>query len=217
VIEVIEPIDEVLRGVFKFEDDRLVVCLRRRSDGEVPADFNAPAGSHNMLIQLRMVDNSRKPAPSAGVVSPSSVAPIRSASIQTPAVAAPTAAPAASAASDPAIDPIVAARQLKIRTMLVGTWTHQDPQGTVTTALFNDGTFQSTRRWNDAAGQFLNGRTTSSGKWTYNRGYVSCTVDRSTDPEAVGQVIKNRVHSIGDQSVTYIDLVGRIQHGTRIQ
>lgn len=213
VIELIETNDETMQGIFRFEGDTLQICVRRRSDGSPPVEFAAPEGSHNLLLTLRMVPRAQAQPTETSSVQPDPKAAEAEARRRDLEDARRQAEAELEARQQKQDD----ARDLQVRRMLVGSWTHADPQGSVTTVLYNDGTFSSTRRWAQAANQVFQGSTTSAGTWTYARGIVTSKVTRSSDPQAVGQTLTTRVHSIGDQSVTYIDMVGRIVHGTRLR
>ena len=47
--------DRIFRGIFKFEEEDLVVCLQPGDSTERPRDFEAPEGSERILIRLKTV------------------------------------------------------------------------------------------------------------------------------------------------------------------
>lgn len=55
--------DESLKGIYRFDGDRLEICVAKHFDGERPTEFQAPAGSGNRLIRLKMVAPSRPRVP----------------------------------------------------------------------------------------------------------------------------------------------------------
>ena len=54
-IELTNDADQLLKGIFKFDGDRLILCVREVSDGESPVAFEAFEGSRNLMITLAMV------------------------------------------------------------------------------------------------------------------------------------------------------------------
>lgn len=60
-IDVINEYDRILRGIYRFEGDQLVVCLQHKEDGARPAKFEAPEHSNLVLLRLNLV-NSQTPA-----------------------------------------------------------------------------------------------------------------------------------------------------------
>jgi uncharacterized protein (TIGR03067 family) len=54
-IDVTTQFDEVLKGIYQFNGEQLVVCLAKRDDDERPTAFEAPTGSSDMLFRLKMV------------------------------------------------------------------------------------------------------------------------------------------------------------------
>lgn len=256
-IELIDESDEVMRGIYAFVGDQLVICVRRESDIDAPPirELSAPPGSGTMLMTLRIVpaevlaqeakdreeaeanrfherrtvlsrDPQSEPRPQpttapAAVAAPSiEPPPAREADeVASPAPAqAQPGRPSIVVMTDPALPASTpSARDLAISKMLVGTWTHTDSRGSVMAQYNDNGTFKTTRRWNTTSDHFVSGPTTSVGTWYYEGGYVTTHVGASTDPKMVGQALRRRVHSVGEQSVTVIDTLGRIVQDTRVR
>lgn len=114
-IDLITHFDTILKGVYRFEDDRLIVCAAKAETDSRPTVFEAPAGSRRVLYTLQMI----KPEPT---------------SANRPAPPA-----------EPSADELARRREQKIRDMIVGSWTMTDPKGTLVTVFHADGTFRSTR------------------------------------------------------------------------
>ncbi len=53
-IDVTTQFDEVLKGIYQFNGDQLMVCLAKRDGDDRPTKFEAPRGSGDLLFQLRM-------------------------------------------------------------------------------------------------------------------------------------------------------------------
>ena len=52
-IDLITRDDRMLRGVYKFEDDNLVLCLQPAETKSIPTEFSVPDGSDLMLLRLK--------------------------------------------------------------------------------------------------------------------------------------------------------------------
>lgn len=81
-IDVTSEFDNVLKGIYKFDGDDLVLCLAKHSDVDRPATFDAPAGSDHMMFRLSMVPPepappASPPAPTAAEISAEREATIR--------------------------------------------------------------------------------------------------------------------------------------------
>ena len=53
-IDLTTQFDEVLKGIYRFNGDELVVCLAKRDGDDRPTAFDAPTGSNDMLFRLKM-------------------------------------------------------------------------------------------------------------------------------------------------------------------
>ena len=53
-VDVTTQFDEVLKGIYRFNGDKLTVCLAKRDDDERPTAFEAPTGSSDLLFVLKM-------------------------------------------------------------------------------------------------------------------------------------------------------------------
>ena len=62
-IDVTTQFDSVLRGIYKFEGDKLTICLARHEDGARPTEFEARGGSDRALFQLQLARPDSKPRP----------------------------------------------------------------------------------------------------------------------------------------------------------
>ncbi len=59
--------DRILRGIYKFENDNLVICLQPAEGKDLPQEFSPPDGSDLILIRLKPIS-----APSAVSATPTS-------------------------------------------------------------------------------------------------------------------------------------------------
>ena len=139
-IDVTTQFDSILKGIYKFEGDRLTVCLARHEDGARPTEFEARGGSDRALFQLQLSRPDPKPRP----------------------------APAAPARPAPAEESPVPAESA--RRMLIGSWTTTDLKGTFTIVFRPDGTFSATRIWSKSWKKLLGPASdTSEGDWRLAR------------------------------------------------
>ena len=86
-IDVISRDDRILRGIYRFEGDQLVICQQSKPEEPRPDTFEARAGSGHMLLRLKLASDST--APSA----PASPATKKDAPESAPATAATTRRP----------------------------------------------------------------------------------------------------------------------------
>ena len=62
-IDVTTQFDSVLKGIYKFEGDKLTVCLARHEDGARPTEFEARGGSDRAIFRLQLARPDSKPRP----------------------------------------------------------------------------------------------------------------------------------------------------------
>lgn len=114
-IDLTTQFDTVLKGVYTFEGDRLMVCVAKSEDDPRPSDFGAPAGSRRVLYTLKTI------------------------------VPTPTVATRPAAAPKPSPEAEARRREEKIHDMIVGSWSTTDSKGGLVAVFRPDGTFTSTR------------------------------------------------------------------------
>ena len=181
-IDVTTQFDSVLRGIYKFEGDKLTVCLARHEDGARPTEFEARGGSDRALFQLQLSRPDSKPRPTPA--SPSRPAP---------AEESPNRAELA-------------------RRMMIGSWTTTDLKGTFTIVFRPDGTFSATRIWSKSRRKLLGPASdTSEGDWRLLGDMLTAVVSSTTDKDLAGIQINLRVHEIGDTSMVVSDQFGTKQ------
>ena len=61
-IDVISRDDRILRGIYRFEGDQLVICQQSKPEEPRPDTFEARAGSGRMLIRLKLASDSTAPS-----------------------------------------------------------------------------------------------------------------------------------------------------------
>ena len=175
--------DSILKGIYRFEGDRLTVCLARHEDGARGRPNSkarrrlGPGGSSS----CRSRDPTRNPAP-----------------------------PRQRARPAPAEDSPVPAESA--RRMLIGSWTTTDLKGTFTIVLRPDGTFSATRIWSRQWKKLLGPASdTSEGDWRLAGGMLTAFVSSTTDPDLAGIQMNLRVREIGETSMVVSDRFGTAQ------
>ena len=88
-IDLITPEERILRGIYRFDDDDLVVCYATRETSPRPTDFESMPGAFRILLRLRVGAGTPAAKPEVDSVSPPSASPhaakTRTASLTTPA------------------------------------------------------------------------------------------------------------------------------------
>jgi len=181
--------DEVLKGIYAFNDDELLICLAKREDDERPTKFEAPAGSDDALFRLKMVRSespervtettARKPAPPA--------------------------------------EP-VAQKEKQIKEKIGGGWSYTDNKGNLTLVFRPDGTFTATRTWRSGLKRLFEGDTTTSyGRWGYGGGRLDAYVTSTMDPHLVGRSYHFRLQSVGDNTMVLANSFGELRTARRLE
>lgn len=138
-IDVINDDDRLLRGIYRFEGDQLVVCLQHQENGPRPERFEAPDKSSLVVLRMNLVDPNPPTDPAAATVPSISIpstafAGVEAAPVETPVGPPVVKAPAAHIRTaklrqDAADDDVEIARkptEAEIRSaheLLYGTWT----------------------------------------------------------------------------------------------
>ncbi len=227
--------NEQVRGIYKFEGDRLVVCLGETPLGSVRREFSSTPGSGEMLLTLRAIatstltkeqqaerDLARAKQMADDARRRDDDARLREAELKfretqiTPTQSTTTVAAAAPVAAPSAAD-LQRARDADYRTKLVGTWRHQDGQGYSLTIFRKDGTFISTRYYQKPLKRMFRDESTRNGTWSVRDGMMVMRILGSENRGELGREMIGKVQSIDDRSAIYTDLLGRIDRATRVQ
>jgi uncharacterized protein (TIGR03067 family) len=191
-IDLTTQFDEVLKGIYRFNGDELVVCLAKRDGDDRPTAFDAPTGSNDMLFRLKMAVTA----------------------------AATTPQPAPVAARRPAPKPVDTEREKdeQIRQRLVGAWSLNDFQGNLTLVFRTDGTFSATRTWRSGLKRLFEGDTTvSEGRWSYSHGLLDALVTSTMDPKLLSRNYQYWIQSVGDTTLVAKNLTGELRTARRLR
>lgn len=181
-MDIITKDDEVLQGIYKFDDEKLVACFRDQSYGVRPADFASEPGQNTLLFELKLLPRPREEAEKP----------------EPPKVDAPT------------TEEVARSKDRQLTSMAVGTWLQNDGQGSVTVVLREDGTFTSTRSWTQPSKKLFVGTTTSAGRWSITDSTINARITGSTDKKSLDQVFSGKLQTVSPDSMTYTDLFGRL-------
>ncbi|QEH33345.1 hypothetical protein OJF2_18460 [Aquisphaera giovannonii] len=203
-IDITTQYDTVLKGIYTFQGDRLLLCIAKSEDQSRPTSFDAPNGSGQMFYKLRMVADSAATQGAPAEPKPQPRVMVRAART--------VSRPASQVVAEPAPQPPVdeqARLESQIRGMLIGSWSMADRKGNVVVVFRPDGSFTSTRTYARRR-LFEPDVVTSNGIWSYNRGVVSISVYGSNERNLLGHSLVSRIQSIGDDAMVAADNVGQL-------
>ena len=193
-IDVTSREKEVSQGIYRFDNNQLVVCFSDPKVGSRPDDFSAAAGSQRALMVL------------------SRVADKRPAAAPTAATSAETRQPVSHAAAKVLTD-------AQVKQMLIGTWQLNDGLGLIYATIHPNGTFSTRRDVQEIrVFQTVFVRTPiSSGKWSVSNGQLTYHVSASVYPERAGRTVALFLRSISDKDLIFVDALGRVGSGVKVQ
>ena len=179
-------------GIYRFDDDLLVVCLAHPEESERPTTFSAKTGSKHMLMTLERVTDKKvaKPTP----VGPKST----------------------SAATAEAPRFLTDAEATKAVT---GTWRLTDAMGVMIATLSPDGRFSNSR---EAIELRLFKKTlvqtpVSSGTWTVKNGQLLFHVLSATQVDRLNHKYAFTLRSFSETDMIYVDPFGQVGRAVRLK
>lgn len=181
---------DVNRGIYKFDQGQLIICISEPGGDSRPTELAAPAGSKAMLMVLQ-----RRTATSA---SPTTTTP----------PARPAQAPQAVAAGP---------SDEQIRTQLPGVWRVPDQQGFLHIRFRDNGTF-STWRVQEKVQLFQRvfvEQPISSGSWEVRQGRIVSNVGSSVDPGRIGSSLLFTIKAMTATEFVFVDGLGRSNKAVR--
>ncbi len=187
-IDLTTHFDEVLRGIYQFSGDELILCVAKTEDDDRPTAFKAPTGSNDALFRLKMV----KPEP-----------------VSRPAAAAVRSAPLP-------VDPIQQ-KEERIKQKIGGAWSYTDSKGTLTIVFRPNGSFTATRTWKSGLKRIFEGDTTTSeGRWSYGTGLLDAYITSTQNPMLAGRNYNFGLQSIGDNTMVLRTAFGELRTARRV-
>jgi uncharacterized protein (TIGR03067 family) len=188
-VDVTTQFDEVLKGIYRFNGDQLVLCVAKRDEDDRPTVFDAHTGSNDLLFRLKMATSEAEREPKPAVTQP------------------------ARKAVDSNNE-----KDDQIKQKMVGSWTLDDWQGNLTLVFRADGTFVATRTWRSGLKRLFEGNTTTSeGRWSYNRGLLDALITSTMDPKLLSRSYNYWVQSVGDNTIVVKNLFGELKTARRLR
>ena len=180
-------------GIYRFDDDRLVVCLTDAEEGSRPKEFSAKAGSKRMLMVLKKTSK-----PEANIKPESDD--------DTPL---------------PTTGEGVTAKILtdaEVAKMLPGVWRHKDDAGALVVTIGGDGTWSTVRESTEMRlFQKVFVRTPiSGGKWSLQNGTLTFLCTSSIHRSRLNHQLSMTIRSISDQDFIFVDSMGRLGKATKV-
>jgi uncharacterized protein (TIGR03067 family) len=182
---------EEIRGIYKFDESRLIVCLSDPSD-KSPGEFSAKEGTKRMLLVLQPVTAAAKattkPAPEKNPK--------------------PEEVPAATVLTD-----------ADVTKLSEGVWKYDDTQGSLFIQMRNNGTFSTTREFQELRlfQKVFVQTPVTAGTWKVERGTIKFHVNSSIHPDRVGSTFGFAVRSISAKDLIFVDYLGRVGRAKKIQ
>jgi len=202
-IDVTTLFDSVLKGIYHFQGDNLLICLNKSEDDPRPEQFEAPAGSDRMLIHLTL---STEDPPAR---------PVQNASTRSQTKEIKEAEDAPQPAPTPTRTESINAQVLRL---IPGSWTTTDNRGTLTVVFQPDGSFVATRNWGRGERRLFGPPSdTSNGSWFYRDGNLAAGVTLTTDRRVAGHQFNGRVRSIGEDTMVVSDNLGALKTFRRLR
>ena len=179
---------EVSRGIYRFDNGQLIVCLGDTFTETRPAELSAPKGSGAMLMVLQRRAASAEPE-------------------KKPAAPRKT-QPAATAASP---------SDEQIAKVLPGVWRIPDQLGFLHIRFRDNGTFASFRVHEELQlfRRVFVEAPISSGSWEVRQGQILTNLGTSTDPGRVGTSHLFTVKAMTSTEMVFFDGLGRTNKATR--
>lgn len=116
----------------------------------------------------------------------------------------------------PSAEELERRREQRIHDLVVGSWTMNDSKGSLLTVFRSDGTFTATRTFARKK-LFEPDTTTSSGSWSYSRGYLVARISGTTERSMLGYTLNSRLQSIGDSTMVATNSMGQPQTLRRLR
>ena len=217
-------------GIYKFDGNRLVMCLANPKEAPRPTDFSAASGSRRILMVLTKLADSN-PNPNPGAVTPrppvqqlpANPPNLQPVGVPVAAPATPTPTPVSLPAIPPQLRPVGIAggviTDAQVSQMLLGTWKFVDQFGAMYVTAAANGTYSTTREVRELRRfQEVFVRTpVTSGTWIVQNGQLTFRVVTSSVPNRAGQIYAFSIRSISAKDLIFVDGLGRVGAAARVQ
>ena len=185
---------EVIPGIYRFDENRLIVCLADPGD-KAPTDFSAKEGTKRMLLVMQ-------PAAASGKGTPKPADKNQSASAK---------------ADDQVVATVLTDDD--VAKLAGGVWKIDDTQGSLFIQIRNDGTFSTTREFQELRlfQKVFVQTPVTGGTWKVERGTIKFHVTSSIHPDRVGNTFGFAVRSISTKDMIFVDYLGHVGRAKKIQ
>ncbi len=211
-------------GIYRFDDQRVVLCLSDPAATPRPSEFSAHAGSNRMLMVLQPAGALN---PAATPVANQPVTTITNPPATPLTLPNPPATPPATPLNLPAppsqVPPAtgVAAKVLtdtEVTVLMRGKWKLEDSLGALYVTFDPNGTFVTYREVQEASTfhRVFVQTPTSNGNWSVREGQLQAQVTGSVQISRVNQVLIFAIRSISDKDLLFVDPFGRVGKAIRV-
>lgn len=211
-------------GIYRFEEERLIVCIADPFVSQRPTAFSSREDSHHMMMVL---ERAQSATPLATPQATAAILP-RTNPLQQQ-LPAPPAQPAtrlvdvrqpaaASAAPAPTGTTARVVSDADVTKMLWGSWRMNDGAGVLEISFDSNGTYRSYRDVQDPNSFYrvFVHSPVAAGTWSVKNGNLSFNVKSSTDLGRVNTTQHVAVRSISLQDLIFVDSVGRVGKAVKL-
>ena len=205
-------------GIYKFEGERLIICMSDPAVTPRPTDFSSRPNSNHMLLVMErtatdetVTSAAKPPAQLASQPLPSSIPAPGLVEIPTPGP--PASGPAPTAATARVLT------DAEVTTMLQGTWRLNDGAGVLQIGFDPNGSYRSYREIpnpNTFYKVFIE-TPVAAGTWKVRNGQLEFYVTTSTDLNRVNRMFHVAVRSISNTDLIFVDSVGRVGKAVKLR
>jgi uncharacterized protein (TIGR03067 family) len=181
---------EQIHGIYRFDENRLIVCLADPAD-KAPTEFSAKEGTRRMLLVMQPVATAKTTAKPAPEKEPK-----------------PEEAPVATVLTD-----------ADVTKLAEGVWKYDDTQGSLFVLLRGNGTFSTTREFQEMRlfQKVFVQTPVTAGTWKVEGGTMKFHVTSSIYASRVGNTFGFAVRSISNKDFIFVDYLGRVGRAKKIQ
>ena len=183
---------EEIQGIYRFDEDRVIVCLADPAD-KAPDEFSAKEGTKRMLLVMQRVTPAGKTTAKPKVEE-----------------------------KDPKPEDVPAATILTdgdVAKLSEGAWKYDDSQGSLFLQMRSNGTFSTTREFQELRlfQKVFVQTPVTAGTWKVERGTIKFHVTSSIYADRVGNTFGFAVRSISSKDMIFVDYLGRVGRAKKIQ
>lgn len=200
-------------GIYRFEGERLVICMSDPAVAQRPTDFASRAGSKHMLMVLERTDGPKRVTDSVAVPKTNTTPNTTPAREVVDVGPPPAKAPAPTAATARILTDV------EVSNLLKGSWRMNDGAGVLQVSFDPNGSYRSYREVQDPSTFYRVFVQTpaAAGTWRVQNGNLVFHVTSSTDLNRVNRTFHVAVRSVSKQDLIFVDSVGRVGKAVRLR